>query len=171
MTRNQSTNDTATTGSAQKVPEMVAPSTARAKVSMGQESEPDLADDLLDAGRRARLPSDCVDLAAILARVRLAIVDRLGVPVSLDVDDHDPLCPVVADGDKVTAALIELAVSARDAIPGGGMLCITAHNVDASPTGVPAAGVCVALSIRDVGSVKPRAAVMQTFFPAWSTER
>jgi two-component system cell cycle sensor histidine kinase/response regulator CckA len=79
---------------------------------------------------------------------------------------------VKADPGQLQQVLVNLAVNARDAMPGGGHLVITTRNVDAVPVAASSgpgslSGPCVLLSIADTGQgmdAETRSRVFEPFF-------
>jgi len=94
------------------------------------------------------------------------LLDRsLRGDITVKVDLADDLWPVVADPGELELVILNLAVNARDAIKGSGVITITGHNVRDTIDGIE--GDFVSLSVRDTGtgmSEEIRARVFEPFF-------
>ena len=83
--------------------------------------------------------------------------------------------PVVADTGQLTQVVLNLAVNARDAMPNGGTLTITAGNLDvtealaARQPGLNA-GAYVVLTVRDTGTGMDRRTQERVFEPFFTTK-
>lgn len=85
---------------------------------------------------------------------------REDIAVALDLPAD--LWPVEVDPGELEVALFNLAVNARDAMPNGGQLTITARNVPGDPaTPFPIDHVC--LSVEDTGMGVPSEVVNRMF--------
>ena len=88
-----------------------------------------LTNQLLVFSRRDVVQSRVIDLAAVLRGVTSLLERTLGEDVALEVSVDPRLRPVEADPSQVEQVLVNLAVNARDAMPGGGRLKIELANV------------------------------------------
>ena len=83
--------------------------------------------------------------------------------------------PVVADAGQLTQVVLNLAVNARDAMPNGGTLTITAGNLDVTESlaarqpGLEA-GPYVVLTVRDSGTGMDRRTQERVFEPFFTTK-
>ena len=83
--------------------------------------------------------------------------------------------PVVADTGQLTQVVLNLAVNARDAMPNGGTLTITAGNLDVTESlaarqpGLEV-GPYVVLTVRDTGSGMDRRTQERVFEPFFTTK-
>ncbi|HEY3444945.1 MAG TPA: ATP-binding protein [Myxococcales bacterium] len=86
---------------------------------------------LLAVGRNARLSSEPLDLGALLVQLRPLLASLVGeaVAVAVAVETEPPLPAVKADRAQLEMALINLAANARDAMPSGGSLRLSAREV------------------------------------------
>jgi PAS domain S-box-containing protein len=88
----------------------------------------------------------------------------------------DPeLGPIVADPGQIEQVIVNLAVNARDAMPGGGTLTIATANASTVPTQVLAqpwtiAGPYVVLSVSDTGHGMDQATRARVFEPFFTTK-
>jgi signal transduction histidine kinase/ActR/RegA family two-component response regulator len=85
----------------------------------------------------------------------------------------DDTWPVHADPNALEVALINLAVNARDAMPAGGKLMVTARNVSlhkGRDEGTGLVGDFVALTVRDTGIGIPHDHLGRVFEPFFTTK-
>jgi signal transduction histidine kinase/CheY-like chemotaxis protein len=106
-----------------------------------------LASQLLAFSRSQRLNVGSVDLAQLLNGMSGLLSQSVGpgVRVALRVDEDARFA--VSDANQLELALLNLAVNARDAMPGGGTLTITARLVEDAERKLPT----VELSVTDTG--------------------
>jgi len=104
---------------------------ASALRSVGRGAE--LTGKLLAFARRQRLSPRAVDVPALLRDVESMLKRTLGDSVHLHVHCAAPLAAAYADPGQLEAALLNLALNARDAMPRGGEIAI-----DASAVGIAA---------------------------------
>jgi signal transduction histidine kinase len=133
---------------------------------------------LLAFAREQPLEAAPVDLAALLPDVAENMLSRtLGGTVRVTTDVEDGLWPVLADANELQVALLNLAINGRDAMPGGGVLALSAENVrirsGAVQGGAPGGlspGEYVALSVADSGSGMPEEVLARAFEPFFTTK-
>ena len=77
----------------------------------------------------------------------------VGASVECAVTVEPGTWPVIADRGQLEVALLNLAVNARDAMPDGGRIDITARNLPAGavPAGL-SAGDYIGIAVRDTGA-------------------
>ena len=82
------------------------------------------------------------------------------------------LWPTIIDANQLEAALLNLAINARDAMPVGGQLTITTRNVtvDAGAVADLPAGDYVEVSVADTGSGMPPEMLQRVFEPFFTTK-
>jgi len=112
---------------------------------------------LLAFARKQPLDIMPVDLAAMLPDMGNLLGRTLGEHVTIRLDRDDELWSGMADAAQVENALLNLALNARDAMPGGGRLSIAFSNrvfdaADARQHGAPAAGDYIMLAVSDTGT-------------------
>lgn len=121
---------------------------ARSAVKSGQA----LTSSLLSFARREVLQTSPASLHQMIADTREMVRLTLGAKIALRIDAEPALWPVLVSEQQIELAIINLAVNARDAMPDGGVLTITACNVDAADAAVGVLpGRFVRLSIADTG--------------------
>ncbi|MFS0774014.1 PAS domain-containing protein [Sphingomonas sp. 1P08PE] len=127
---------------------------------------------LLAFARRQPLQPVPVDIAALVDGLAGLIDSTLGPQIDVRVAIDPDLPPAIADPNQMEMALLNLAVNARDAMPGGGTLTIAATResvrVD-NPDGVPR-GHYVRLCVRDTGTGMDQPTRMRAVEPFFSTK-
>ncbi|MBP9232286.1 MAG: response regulator [Phenylobacterium sp.] len=124
---------------------------------------------LLAFSRRTSLRPEVIDLAAQLEGMRLLLDRSLGEDISVALDLPPGLWRVKVDPSEFELAVLNLAVNARDAMPGGGAITIGGEN---RPIGSDAAlpGDHVALRITDTGSGMTPEILSRVFEPFFTTK-
>ena len=125
---------------------------------------------LLTFSRRQHLLPRAVRTVQLLADLSEMLGRTLGERITVTAECNNDVPAVYADGGELEAALINLALNARDAMPRGGRLAITARsfNVARSEEDIRlAAGSYVVFSVSDNGEgIAPRILehVLEPFF-------
>ena len=130
---------------------------------------------LLAFARRQPLQSKLTDLDELLTGAGNLFRRALGESIVLDLRPVEGLWPVMVDAAQFESAILNLAVNARDAMPGGGTLTIEARNVELDPSAVEAIpdvapGDYVVVSVSDTGSGMPPDVVARAFDPFFTTK-
>ena len=81
---------------------------------------------LLAFSRRQELKPEAVDFADLVSGMEELLKRALGHGIELRCQFPSALPPVLADANQLELALLNVALNARDAMPGGGKLTITA---------------------------------------------
>ena len=84
---------------------------------------------LLAFSRRQRLAARATDINALLQELITLATSTLGRRVQVVPDLADDLWPAMVDPSQVEAAILNLCLNARDAMPEGGQLTIRTSNV------------------------------------------
>jgi len=124
------------------------------------------------AGRQRLLPSAC-DPHRLLSDLNGMLKRTLGETVMLDIACPDNTPAVFADPGQLEAALVNLALNARDAMPRGGRLSIAAekrHHRDFSADGERKPGDYVVFAVRDTGFGMPPDVLARAFEPFFTTK-
>ena len=101
---------------------------------------------LLAFARRQPLQVKAVALAPLIEELRGLLASTLGPQIELSILVAPGLDPVMVDANQLEMAILNLAVNARDAMPEGGRLRISAEHV------VAASGTAfIELAVRDEG--------------------
>jgi PAS domain S-box-containing protein len=108
---------------------------------------------LLAFSRRQQLMPVVVDLHARIDAVRDMLATSLRGNIELDIDVEDKIWPVEVDQGELELALVNIGVNARDAMPEGGRITLSARNVVLKPGSAagPLEGDFVALAVIDTG--------------------
>jgi two-component system, cell cycle sensor histidine kinase and response regulator CckA len=130
---------------------------------------------LLTFARRELVQARVLDLNEIVTGVLTLLERTLGEHVELATDLGEHLGPVFADPGQVEQVLVNLAVNARDAMPGGGKLSIQTASFDvdqayATNRANLAPGRHVALKVSDTGAGMPPEVVARAFEPFFTTK-
>ncbi len=130
---------------------------------------------LLAFARRTELEPRAVRLDALLHDVTALLRRLIGEHITLTVETDNDLRPARLDATSVEQAIVNLVVNARDAMPGGGRIVITARNAHVQPGdadhahGVPA-GQWIVLTVRDTGSGMSADVLGRAFEPFFTTK-
>jgi signal transduction histidine kinase/CheY-like chemotaxis protein len=118
---------------------------------------------------------EVLSLNDIIAGLEQLLRRTLGEHISLTVTPADGLWPVKADAGQLEQVLVNLAVNARDAMPGGGKLTIDTANItvdEAYAQGRPGLepGRYARLRVSDTGAGMPPEVVARVFEPFFTTK-
>jgi PAS domain S-box-containing protein len=127
---------------------------------------------LLAFARRQPLQAVPVDVAKLVTGMGDLVASTTGPQIKVVVSAPEDLPAALADPNQLEMALLNLAVNARDAMPGGGTLRISAFMERVGPghrSGVhPGAYIC--LSVADTGSGMDEATLARAVEPFFSTK-
>ena len=124
---------------------------------------------LLTFSRRQALQPIAHDPAEIIAGLLPMIRRLVGAHVDIRTERNVDGGYVFADPGGIEQIIINLAVNARDAMPGGGQLVIETQNVDAGGTS-EAAGPLVRITVTDTGTGMDDAVMSHMFEPFFTTK-
>jgi len=118
------------------------------------------------------LQATAVDLQLLIGGMAELIASTSGPQIDVRVELADDLPPAVADANQLEMAILNLAVNARDAMPDGGVLTISAaqasvgsdHRSQLSP------GEYLRLSVQDAGTGMDEATLSRAVEPFFSTK-
>jgi CheY-like chemotaxis protein len=130
---------------------------------------------LLAFSRREATHPTILDLNALVADLREMLGRLLGEQVEILTILEDPLGRVRADAGQIEHVLVNLALNARDALPGGGTIVIRTTNVLLDGSTAPLfpelrPGPHVALSVTDNGMGMDHATRERVFEPFFTTK-
>ncbi len=130
---------------------------------------------LLAFGRREVVHPQLMDVNDVVGEVQEMLRRTIGEHVELIVRLSSSMRPVMADPGHVEQVLVNLAVNARDAMPGGGTLSIETDVVDVDDGWVGDVpelkpGCFVRLRVSDTGSGMSREVVQHAFEPFFTTK-
>ncbi len=110
---------------------------------------------LLAFSRREELRADALDAGELLEGLREVLDATLGANIRVEVDAAIDLPPVMADRGQLETVLLNLATNARDAMPEGGTLLLSAATERVGkgdrPAAGPSPGAYVRLAVADTG--------------------
>ena len=127
---------------------------------------------MLAFSRRQDLKSETVDLSALVAGMTDLLVRSLGSTISVETRFPAQLALARIDAHQLEAALLNLAVNARDAMPRGGTIVIDARE-ETVAGGVPvglAAGRYVVVAVSDTGEGMDAATLARAAEPFFTTK-
>jgi len=129
-----------------------------------------LTKQLLAFARAQPLEIKQVDLKQFLSDVTTLVRPSLRSDIEVVTEISDQLWPIDADAGALELALLNLAFNARDAMPHGGSLKISAHNevLEGQPEGLR--GEHVVLTVSDTGSGMPPEVMDRVFEPFFTTK-
>ena len=134
-----------------------------------------LTSSLLAFARRQIIQTDTLDANRIIRDFLPVMQQGVGTTIRLELNLHPDLPPCRADAAQLEAALLNVAINARDAMQDGGTLTIAtrpaeltqdelAGNAEAAP------GAFIAVSLTDTGSGMPQEVVAKAFEPFFTTK-
>ena len=124
---------------------------------------------LLAFSRRQPVNPESISLAAQLPGMRDTLNRTMGGHIQVEMKLSSELWPVEIDVGEFELALLNVCVNARDAMPRGGTISITAENLPAtSADGLPAD--FVKLVIDDTGTGMPPEVLARVFEPFFTTK-
>ena len=127
---------------------------------------------LLAFARRQPLQSGAVDVPTLIGGMIDLIASTCGPQIKVQVDLEEGLATAEADANQLEMAILNLAVNARDAMPNGGILTISAacedveggHGTGARP------GPYIRIAIADTGTGMDDATMARAIEPFFSTK-
>jgi len=128
-----------------------------------------LTGQLLAFSRNQSLDLRPLGLAALFEGVRELVATSLGSSVRMEFALDDPDAAVMADTNQMEMALLNLAINARDAMPGGGQLRFHA-GAAVPPAGLLPAGDYVCIAVADSGEGMPPDIIARVFEPFFTTK-
>ncbi len=120
----------------------------------------DLTQQLLAFSRRQHLTPVTLDACVLIRDFAPLLRQAVGEAVTIDLALADAPLPVHVDRTQLETALLNLAVNARDAMPDGGLLTITAERT----------GERVLLAVRDTGTGMTQRVRDHVFEPFFTTK-
>src|SRR6266850_211733 len=128
---------------------------------------------LLAFSRRQSLNPIVISLRQRLTEFRDLLASSARGDIKLVVDIGRSVWPVAVDIHELELALINLVVNARDAMPGGGTVTITAKNLQLKPEDTPDGlrGEFVALTVTDTGCGIKADILPKVFEPFFTTKQ
>ena len=133
----------------------------------------DLTRRLLTFARRQSLEQQPVHIESLVASMSDLLHRTLEDEITLEIHQGEGLWPALADAMQIEAALVNLVINARDAMPEGGRVTIGIANATLDGTGPNAApaGDYVALSVSDTGTGMAAEVLGRAFEPFFTTKK
>jgi PAS domain S-box-containing protein len=118
---------------------------------------------------------EVLSINGIVSGVEELLRRTLGEHIDLTIDLDEEVWPVKSDPGQLEQVLVNLAVNARDAMPGGGKLTIDTGNVDADEAYTASRpelkpGRYARLRVSDTGTGMDSAVLARVFEPFYSTK-
>jgi PAS domain S-box-containing protein len=130
-----------------------------------------LTHQLLAFSRKQRLAPTPLDLNRLVGEASDMLFRTIGITVRVETVLTEGLWPALVDPTQIELVLLNLAINARDAMPGGGRLTIRTANV--SRSGAPrdlAPGDYVLISVSDTGEGMSEEVLRRAVEPFFTTK-
>ena len=124
----------------------------------------DLTSQLLAFSRRQALRPEVIDINVRLDALGEVLSRTLDGQVTVELDLAPDLWPIEVDATQLETALLNAAFNARDAMPEGGRLTISARNMPSDD------GDCISIALTDTGQGMPEDVVSRAFEPFFTTK-
>jgi PAS domain S-box-containing protein len=124
---------------------------------------------MLAFARRQELRREAVDLSVLVAGMEDLMARSIGPAISIRTDFPADLPPAETDPNQLESALLNLVVNARDAMPKGGSITISAQAT-AHPPADLAPGPYLRLTVADTGEGMDPAAASRAMEPFFTTK-
>jgi signal transduction histidine kinase len=128
---------------------------------------------LLAFSRKQALVPARLDLNTALRGMGELLRSTLGADIALEWDLEPKLWPALVDASQIEHVILNLAINARDAMPGGGRLIVSTANLSAQPPDGPndlAPGEYVAVGVTDTGVGMSEEVLRNAFEPFFTTK-
>lgn len=132
-----------------------------------------LTGQLLAFARRQPLQPEVFDVCARLWGLHRIIGSTIGSSVTIETDLPETEHVVEADPSQFDTAVLNMVINARDAMPRGGTIKITARTADGVPAvrgHAAASGAFIAVDIADDGTGMPPETLTKIFEPFFTTK-
>lgn len=135
----------------------------------------ELTQRLLAFSRRAPLDPRSIDLEDLAGTMAPILERTLGAAIDISFSSEEGMWHAMADPGQVENALLNLAINARDAMPGGGRLTVECMNATldkeyAARVADTRPGDYAVLAVSDTGSGMPAAVLEHAFEPFFTTK-
>jgi signal transduction histidine kinase len=124
---------------------------------------------LLTFARRRPFETKEIDLAAFVPTVVELLRRTVDEKIAIELAVPDQLWSIRSDAAQIEAAIVNLALNARDAMPEGGRLTIRLENREIEQ-GEIEPGDYVELTVSDTGTGMPQEVVKRAFEPFFTTK-
>lgn len=129
---------------------------------------------LLAFARKQPLQPAEIDVNELIREAARLLSPTLGKQIEVETVLNEDVWPAFVDRGQLSAALVNLAINARDAMPGGGKLTLATSNItlgvpEAVARGVGRAGDYAVIAVSDTGSGIAQCHLERIFDPFFST--
>lgn len=128
---------------------------------------------MLAFARRQKLTSESIELSALVQGISGLLQSSMGPSIHIQTSFAEGLAPVLADVNQLELAILNLATNARDAMPHGGRILISAQEqsvADVAPDMAIAPGRYICLAITDEGEGMDEATLASAIDPFFTTK-
>ncbi|MDA9528560.1 histidine kinase [Bradyrhizobium sp. CCBAU 25338] len=134
----------------------------------------DLTQHLLAFARKQPLQPREIDINSLIVDTAKLLRPTLGEQIQIESVFEDENCVAIVDPNQLTTAILNLALNARDAMPGGGKLILETgaaylDEIYASANDVPP-GRYVLIAVSDTGSGIPANMLTRVFDPFFTSK-
>ena len=132
-----------------------------------------LTTQLLAFSRQQRIAAKPTDLQAVIEKITPLLQSTVGAAIKVNIVTETDRWLALGDQTQLELAIMNLAINARDAMPGGGTITIRVANIwRGSPVKPeePEAGDYVSVSVADTGSGIPDDVQKRAFEPFFTTK-
>jgi PAS domain S-box-containing protein len=127
-----------------------------------------LTSQLLTFARRQNVNPQTIHLSERIEAVREVLSTGAGSAIELTTDVKDDVWPIKVDISELETALVNLTINARDAMPDGGAIEISAKNLTLDDEAHK--GDFVAIRVSDTGTGIPPDVLQKVFDPFFTTK-
>lgn len=127
---------------------------------------------LLAFARRQPLKTVAVDVGELIGGMAELVGSTCGPNIKVSVALDEGIAPALADPNQLEMAILNLSVNARDAMPDGGRLTLsaTAETVDQGSAEKLSSGRYIRISVADTGTGMDEATLHRAIEPFFSTK-
>jgi two-component system, NtrC family, sensor kinase len=125
---------------------------------------------LLAYARRQELEPEPIDIAELVDGIRDLLESSLGPQVSIETRFGREVPNALVDANQLELAILNLAVNARDAMPGGGVLTIEVEKMTLGEGAAVLPGDYIALRLTDTGGGMDEETVSRAIEPFFTTK-
>jgi len=145
------------------------------QIHRAAENAASLTQKLLAFSRKQVLHSDPVDFRSMLGNLLGLVRGAIGANITVSTQIGEKLWPILADPVQLEQSMFNLAINARDAMPNGGTLQISARNAprpegERRPDADVKPGDYVQVTVTDTGSGMDEATRTRMFEPFFTTK-
>ncbi|WP_245704618.1 PAS domain-containing hybrid sensor histidine kinase/response regulator [Belnapia rosea] len=125
---------------------------------------------LLAFARRQPLDPRVVEIPGLIRSMEELLRRTIGESITLSIDIAPDLAPTLCDPNQLENAILNLVINARDAMPKGGRLRISAAPVRIGPGEEASPGDYIGITVTDTGSGMQPAVAARAFDPFFTTK-